>query len=548
MPYSGPADPGLPANVKKMPEKKRRQWVAIFNATMKRCQQGKLPPAPGGGGGDCESRAFAIANGTVKEAGKEVGLLMEIEGEALELKEETGDDKCDDMPMAAPAPYGGATSFEEVRDHIANRDVQYAVEDLWGAFNAILRNVQDDPELDGPQKVTKVQAAAAELADLMRAPEESAEEMGFKEKVAAIVGRLLGRPASPPKLDIRDSAFFSFKDKTGAWRWLAVHSNKFRDEDGDIFPEAAHLSFVARADVNKEYPELWLWHTPGSRVGSCDLLDYVDGFMLSSGPFDEGMELAAAALHDSEDDLGVSHGYRYPVEAKRNGVISEYDTFEVSPLPRTKEANVWTSFAAVAGKEAAMPLSTEKRKFLADVLGEEKVDAIEEGLAAFSKDLEAHGVAWKEVKAVLDSEETNGSDPKDPKDEPAAPADPAAPTDPAAEPAADPAVGDADPEEETQSVDARLTRLEEGQGKIATAVTEMVDAVKALQVTDDEKLADLISPRRPAPGQDTRPSDDPNNVIDEKTAAELVGETDDPPENPISAYVRQLTGAGVNRS
>src|SRR3989337_2797038 len=151
MPYSGPGDPDLPANVKKMPEKKRRQWVAIFNATMKRCQQGKLPPGPGGAGGDCESRAFAIANGTVKEAGKEVGLLMQIEDETLELKEETGDadDKCGVQPMAAPLPYGGATSFDDVRAYIANRDVEYAVEDLWGSFNKIVGNIQDDPELDG---------------------------------------------------------------------------------------------------------------------------------------------------------------------------------------------------------------------------------------------------------------------------------------------------------------------------------------------------------------------------------------------------------------
>src|SRR3990170_7100925 len=191
MPYSGPGDPDLPANVKKMPEKKRRQWVAIFNATMKRCQQGKLPPGPGGAGGDCESRAFAIANGTVKEAGKEVGLLMQIDDETLELKEETGDEKCDQV--APVAPYGGATSFADVRAYFANRHVEYAVDDLWRAFDNIVHNIQGDPELDGAQKVSMVQAAAAELADLMRTPEESAEEMGFKDRVAEMARKFFAR-------------------------------------------------------------------------------------------------------------------------------------------------------------------------------------------------------------------------------------------------------------------------------------------------------------------------------------------------------------------
>lgn len=51
-PYSGSGDSSLPANVKKMSAKKRRQWVHVFNSTYK--DHG-------------ESRAFAAANSAVKD-------------------------------------------------------------------------------------------------------------------------------------------------------------------------------------------------------------------------------------------------------------------------------------------------------------------------------------------------------------------------------------------------------------------------------------------------------------------------------------------------
>lgn len=62
MPYSGPSDKNLPKNVKSMPPSKRKRWVAIFNNVMKECQ------AKGGKFSDCETKAFAIANGTLKKS------------------------------------------------------------------------------------------------------------------------------------------------------------------------------------------------------------------------------------------------------------------------------------------------------------------------------------------------------------------------------------------------------------------------------------------------------------------------------------------------
>lgn len=55
MPFSGPGDPNLPANVKKLPETRRSQWVSVWNSAFAKCQRE--------GGGDCEGKAFRQANG-----------------------------------------------------------------------------------------------------------------------------------------------------------------------------------------------------------------------------------------------------------------------------------------------------------------------------------------------------------------------------------------------------------------------------------------------------------------------------------------------------
>ena len=54
MPYSGASDPSLPEAVRKLPPKRRRQWVAVWNDAYGRCQAE--------GGKDCEATAFRAAN------------------------------------------------------------------------------------------------------------------------------------------------------------------------------------------------------------------------------------------------------------------------------------------------------------------------------------------------------------------------------------------------------------------------------------------------------------------------------------------------------
>jgi len=57
MPYSGADDPKLPENVQKLPEARREQWIAVFNAVFDECQDE--------GDDDCEGMSFKQANGVV---------------------------------------------------------------------------------------------------------------------------------------------------------------------------------------------------------------------------------------------------------------------------------------------------------------------------------------------------------------------------------------------------------------------------------------------------------------------------------------------------
>jgi len=60
MPFTGPNDPNLPANIKNLPANKKSQFVKVFNSSFANCQRS--------GGGGCEAVAFKFANGAVKSS------------------------------------------------------------------------------------------------------------------------------------------------------------------------------------------------------------------------------------------------------------------------------------------------------------------------------------------------------------------------------------------------------------------------------------------------------------------------------------------------
>lgn len=506
MPYSGPGDDKLPDYVKKMGEDKRKQWAATFNGRHKACMD------KGADGKECESSAFAVANAAVKAStknGYDAGAFWDGDAAAdASFLAMFGQDvmmRQVDQKTAQYNPTGGAAerACANCRFFISpNRCTivsQYPIPISPTGISKFWENVVTEPERE-PILVQIVGEMEKErAATTLAQPESTLAERPQKRGIAALVKSFLGRDDGEYE-GLEDGAFFMTKDATGAYRWIAVVTNKFRDQDNppDIFSDKAHKEFMGYLDRTKDYPDLWLWHTPGTKWGKADFADYVDGFVIMSGTVEKGHEGIAAKLAKKRD-LGVSHGYLYRYEDEKNRIIFPYRTFEISPLPKKAAANMWTSFDIIA-KGANMPgFAKDKRDWLSGILGNERVAALEVSLKDAAKGLESGGVEFKEAAPQGGTAPVTAAVPAgQPKAEGA----------PAVAPAADAkALTDA------FTAAFKQSGLMEGIGKLETGIKSIPALVerlgvlekdmKALKVSDDEKLAALISAKSSTGGKPT---------------------------------------------
>lgn len=332
-----------------------------------------------------------------------------------------------------------------------------------------------------------------------------------------------------------------FKDADGHYRWLSVYSNNFYDRDGEVFTEAAHKEYIDWIERTGRYPELWLWHTPGSKVGKADLLDYAEGLAIASGTFDPDQQ--AVALQLSQDkSLGISHGYRY--EAKdlgADGDYRRYRTFEISPLPLERAANEGTLFLSEK-EEMTMELTKEKRAFLVAKLGDERVKGIEANLGTLSKELKESGVGWKdfsesvaETPPAATAAEASSSTVRD---------------------EAEAGTGGALPNQEqaanalreliTSAVSSAIAPLEQ-------RLEPLEASIKELKTSDDEKVARMFESRQRPTGQ--RPTETNQALRSDnaavKEASEAMKEAEQAggdPNDPLAWYKNAFTfGATVGQ-
>src|SRR3990167_979269 len=172
MPYSGASDPNLPANVKKMPAKKRRQCVHIFNSTMASCE-----------GDDCEGKAFRVANGVLKKKDME---LIPIQCECKEyneipigekeftclhcqrgitmtwkdIDELNEDEKCYPSEVSYYRPYGGATSFDEIDAWKEAMELTDTISQVKYQFDSVYENIGNNDEMSPAEKIAAVEKAS----------------------------------------------------------------------------------------------------------------------------------------------------------------------------------------------------------------------------------------------------------------------------------------------------------------------------------------------------------------------------------------------------
>ena len=313
VPYSGPDDPKLPERIRGLSATKRRAFVSAFNSASEDHRDGETAD-------ERERRAFATANAAANRAGKSVDDSGDEEGSKY------GGDMAV-MLGIEPEPFAaGATSFADLDRYTAQARRESALSVTFSQFEMLLSNVMRDDSLTGGQRVARMRELVEELGPrvetVTRNPEiafrDTSEESPTGEPNEPPTAQSTGD--SSPRLGTFGGGFRAFKDKQGRWRWVSVHSNRYRDREGEIFPEVAHREYVERIDASGEYPPLYLWHTPEAEIGRADQIDYADGFVVATGTFNALGERAAQRLAEYPGTLGCSHGLSYDRSWRKGGV------------------------------------------------------------------------------------------------------------------------------------------------------------------------------------------------------------------------------------
>lgn len=226
-------------------------------------------------------------------------------------------------------------------------------------------------------------------------------KVGKETSGGSIFDWLRSKVVGQPQASSTSNGFKLFKDASGHWQWFAVYSNNFRDRDNppEIFSEKAHQDFVDWVDAGNETPELWFWHTPGSRLGKAVWVGYDDHMAWAAGTIDPGMEHIAERL-SKRDDLGVSHGYRdFTYSDKERGIIDAHRTFEISVLPATRAANLLTRFGVTEQEIKEMRIDPQKRQeMLSAGYTEQQLAAFESQGDDLAKQAHSMGLESKDLR------------------------------------------------------------------------------------------------------------------------------------------------------
>lgn len=453
----------------------------------------------------------------VAEGKKEIPMADQEIIEETELAENEVSEK--DRIEKGYVPWS-VTSFEELDSAREASDAAERAYDAMSDFTGIVSNIISSSDTEIEDKPSAITAASTELKTriddaLVKKTEEKEqpeEEQGVADKIISWMKDFFSKEEEKAQKD--ESKFMTWKDADGGMRWLAVYSNKFRDEDRpvhEIISEKSHINFIDLVDTKQVVmPELWLWHTSEWKFGVADWLAWDDeGFAISSGSIDEGKE-AVAEWISKQANVAVSHGMpndSVVYDPDDPSIIVQHITKEISPLPMWAAANKRTDFLILGddnGKEKTeddMAISDEKKKKL-----EEDWDAptsLLENLEKINKDradkaLE-EGVDFKETteeeKTEAESSEAESQEEQEEQQEQSTEQKPEAEKPEAETTDAETEQPEFVTREEVAEVMTPMAQQLEAQGKDLKFI---MGALKELVLTDEEKITKAAAETPPA--------------------------------------------------
>ena len=376
MPFTGPDDPKLPANVKRRSRRVRARWAAVWNSVFERT-------------GD-EAAAFRQANGVIKDMKTKATDFVERVLAFLGLREKA---------------VWSTRLVNTFPDSSFLHIIPGGRKDEEG--KTVPRNLRMFPVKDAQGNIDLPHLRNA----LARIPQSDRISQVTKNRLTARARRMLEEATKA----LSTGGFKLHQAPDGGWRWFAYYTNAFEDRDilpgqtqGEFFSSAALADFAdfanargAYAGGEKQMPQLWCAHAP-IRWGTTTFLENVGLFNIAAGIVDDTphAKLIADKLKD-QDNLGVSHGY---FGLRDGNVYTKVFTFEISPLARALVANPYTAFLEVDGMKKSTQI-----EMLTETLGDEDLArSLVEGAEDATKALREAGVAWKTLL------EGDGPDPPEP--------------------------------------------------------------------------------------------------------------------------------------
>lgn len=227
------------------------------------------------------------------------------------------------------------------------------------------------------------------VAEKANEDEQPITRKGVREMIGDVLALVFGKEEPDPQI----GGFKAYGN-----RWIGWWTNNFRDREGEFFSEKAIDDYVARVDMGLvPYPDLWHWHVPGTKHGKADWLGRIGHLVVASGTFDDTpLGRAAQASYAKGERYSMSHGFTYDKRFKRDSVYHQFNTFELTTLPRPVAANAFTDFEGVK----SMTLTPEKREALEKLFGKDKAAELIAETEAKSKALEELGVEFKDFGHV----------------------------------------------------------------------------------------------------------------------------------------------------
>lgn len=274
-------------------------------------------------------------------------------------------------------------------------------------------------------------------------------------------------------IEVTEKSIHIEKDAKGDWRWIGRPATNFIDWQVDIMSKAAHQKYVNWLDANPDMAPVFMsWHTPGTaRENPVDFWAEHEGALLMSGKLTE-TEARHLLSMQKQIDLGMSvQGLGLRLNKDDSREITDYWLFEVSDLPLDSAANPFTSLETIT-KEVGM----DKLKYLSEMMGsEERAKAYLEKTGQMQKELQAAGITSKAKEEATTPETTESKAPAAVTDTETLKAELLK------------ALGE---ELDIEGLNAFVAQAQEAMDK----VTLLEGMIKEMQVSDDEKLAQALTP------------------------------------------------------